>query len=101
MTAHRWLGVSFAIGIAAAGFTSCKSPATATSSSGTGNGGATDGGATGGSATGGGARGGAGTGGTPVDAGPIVCTAAYTNIAKTGCDLINQNCPPGNTCEPV
>ena len=102
MTAHRWLGVSLAIGIAAAGLTSCKSSATApssASSSGTGNGGATDGGGT--ASGGAGGAGGAGTGGAPVDAGPIVCNAQYTNIAMTGCDLINQNCPPGNTCEPV
>jgi hypothetical protein len=98
MTAHRWLGASLAIGIAAAGFTSCKRSAGATSSA-TGSGGATGGGASSGGVTGGGTP---GTGGTTGDAGPIVCTAQNTNIPKTGaCDLINQDCPPGQTCKPV
>lgn len=92
MMAHRWLGVSLAMGIAAAGIASCKGSAAATSPA-TGSGGATGGN--------GGEGGATGSGGAQVDAGPIVCLTTNTNIPKTGpCDLINQDCPPGDTCEP-
>jgi hypothetical protein len=47
--------------------------------------------------TGGMGAGGMGTGGTP-----IVCGSAYTTIPATGpCDLLQQDCPPGNGCVPV
>jgi hypothetical protein len=101
MTAHRWLGVSLAIGIAAASFTSCKKGASTTGTGGSG-------GMVGSAGTGGGAGGGidggtsSGTGGMKGDGGPIVCLVQYTNIPKTGpCDLLAQNCPPGKTCQPA
>ncbi len=101
MTAHRWLGVSLAIGVAAAAFTSCKSGGGASSTSTHGSGSSSTG--TGGTGGTGGARGtggAAGTGGA-VDAGPIVCTAAYTNVPKgAGCDLLQQDCGAGQTCVP-
>jgi len=93
MTAQRWLGVSLAIGIAAAAFTSCKSSTAPTSAStASGSGGAGTGGASGGS--------GGGTGGS-ADAGPLVCLQSYTNIKTGPCSLLDQNCAAGYTCVPA
>jgi hypothetical protein len=96
MTAHRWLGVSIAIGITAA-FASCKSSTAPTSASTTtsGVGGAAGSGGAGGSS--GSSSGGAGGG---ADAGPLICLQSYTTIAKGPCDLLQQDCTPGNTCVP-
>jgi hypothetical protein len=94
MTAHRWLVVSLAVGIAAAAFPSCKAKPASTTGPDAGAGSGGEGGSGGASAT--------GSGGMPVDAGPIVCLAPNTNIPKNGpCDLLNQDCPPGKTCQPV
>jgi hypothetical protein len=96
MRAHRWLGVSLAIGIAAAAFISCKgssaTPAGSSSSAATGTGGGTGGAGTGVSS---------GTGGID-DAGAILCLQQYTNIPKSvACDLLKQNCELGQTCVPA
>jgi hypothetical protein len=37
------------------------------------------------------------TGGDP----PLVCSGTYTNVPKGACDLLNQDCAPGQTCTPV
>ncbi len=101
MTALRWLGVPLAVGIAAAAFTSCKGSAGSSTTAGLdGGGGTKTATGTGGEPDGG--NDGGGTGGSVVDAGPILCLATSTNIAKTGpCNLIDQDCPPGKTCQPA
>src|SRR5262245_11544788 len=85
MTAHRWLGPSLAIGITAIAFIACKtsiSPGTGGHSGTGGAGGATTSASSGTTST-----------------GPILCSNSYTNVPKGSCDLLQQNCPPGKTCE--
>jgi hypothetical protein len=102
MKGHRWVGVTLAIGMAAGAFASCKSQG---ASSGTGGGKASSSksssAGTGGAAGGVGAGGEGGGGGMGADAGPIVCLSAYTNTKKGPCDLLQQNCPAGQTCVSV
>ncbi len=101
MKRRRWVGIALATSTAAAAFISCKHAST---TSGTGGGSASSsksssstsgtGGGEGGSGAGG------GSGGATVDAGPIVCAVPYTNAVKGPCDLLQQDCPQGQTCSP-
>jgi hypothetical protein len=49
-------------------------------------------------------RGGGGAGGASSGGGeaPLPCDpGSYTSVPVGECDLLQQNCPPGNTCQPV
>jgi hypothetical protein len=101
MKGHGWLGIALAMGMTAAALASCKS-------SGAGTGGATATSSSKSSSTGAGGAGGVlgcgaegGSGGANPDAGPIVCLSTYTNTKKGPCDLLQQDCPAGETCVPV
>jgi hypothetical protein len=92
MRALGWLGISLAIGIAVSAYTSCKSKV---SSSTTGTGGAPSGtGGAGGDTT-------SSSSGTTTSTGPLVCASSYTNIMQGSCDMLQQNCLPGRTCQPI
>jgi hypothetical protein len=32
---------------------------------------------------------------------PLTCAVAYTNVVKDECDLLQQDCAPGQTCRPI
>jgi hypothetical protein len=95
MRAHGWLGLCFAIAVTAAAFSSCGH--SVMGATGTGGGGAAG---TGGSGGSGGATPSSSSSGMP-EAGPISCTTLYTTIPKGTCDLLQQDCPAGETCEPT
>jgi hypothetical protein len=78
-----------------------------TGATGTGGSGAGTTSSTGGAGTGG--TGSTGTGGATsstgagqVDAGPIVCksTSSFSTVPKGSCDILQQDCPSGQTCAP-
>jgi hypothetical protein len=94
MRAHGWLGLCFAIAVTAAAFSSCGHSVAGT----TGTGGAVMG--TGGIGGSGGATSSTSSSGMP-EAGPIPCTSVYSTIPKGTCDLLQQDCPAGETCEPT
>ncbi|HSN99604.1 MAG TPA: hypothetical protein VLS89_15020 [Candidatus Nanopelagicales bacterium] len=53
---------------------------------------------------GGGGAGGAGGGGNTTSSGggqgPIACSGSHSTVPEGQCDLLQQDCPPGQTCEP-
>lgn len=105
MAMHRWLGLSWVMVIAAA-FAACSNGTTssgASSATGTSSGNGSGGAGSGGAGSGGAAS---STGTGKVDAGPtgpIVCksTSSFSTVPKGNCDILQQNCPGGETCRPV
>src|SRR5207249_4243190 len=85
-----WLFLGFATSVVVASFAACKTGTTSTGQTATNEGGAaTSLSTTATSSTTGG-------GGTA----PILCMAPYTNVPDGGaCDLLQQDCPSGQTCE--
>jgi hypothetical protein len=33
--------------------------------------------------------------------GPILCMSQYTNVVEEECNILQQDCPPGQTCRPI
>jgi hypothetical protein len=90
MSAPRWLWLSFAV---ASAYSACTRTNGATTTSGSGG--------TGGAGGAGGvpATASSGAGGMP-EAGPIPCVTPYTTLTQGACDLLQQDCPDGQTCRP-
>src|SRR5579885_2528548 len=97
MRGHRSFGIALAIGMAgtAATFAACKQKS-ATSGTGGSSASSSQAGTGGTGGSGGGALG--GSGGATQDAGPIICPSAYSNVKGGPCDLLQQDCPAGQTC---
>ena len=91
MSAHRWLLLPFAASLAAAVFVACEGES-GTTSGGGGEGGQTVASSSSSSSS-------SGTGGA--EAGPVECTAVYSTFTKDQCDVLQQDCPLGQTCKPV
>src|SRR4051812_22316827 len=88
----RWLIVVFTTSVVVTGFIACNSDSVTTTSSNAGDQGTGGTSTTDTTSTASGATGGSGGMAT------LTCGVEYTNVPTGDCDLLNQNCAPGETC---